>query len=326
LIHLDCTLRDGGYQNGWNFSAQFVNDFLNLTNMLKLDVVELGIKSNIKNDNFGPLSHCNDCDIELLPNSRAPYSVLVNISEFIDQDIKYFKKLFPVSSEKSRYKIVRMAGTSDTIQRCEPHVEYLKTQGYTVCLNVMRVSTIDGLQLSALGEAIKNVKYDVLYLADSFGNLTPKTTLEKIKALTSVGTKTIGVHMHDNLGLALQNTVTATKCGASWFDTTFMGMGRGAGNAATEKLFLSQRNTAHLHAQVEFIIKHIQPIFNDSPWGPSLDFYYAGLWNIHPNYVSKMRDYKLNIADILAVLLSMQDTGNAKFDLKILEAAMEALS
>ena len=325
MIHLDCTLRDGGYQNGWNFSAQFVNDYIILTNLLKLDVVELGIKSNIQNDNFGPLSHCNDCDIESLPNSRVPYSVLVNISEFIDQDIKYFKKLFPVSAEKSRYTIVRMAGTSDTILRCEPHVEYLKTQGYTVCLNVMRVSTIGGLQLSALGDAIKNFKYDVLYLADSFGNLTPKTTLEKIKALTSVDTKTIGVHMHDNLGLALQNTVTATECGVLWFDTTFMGMGRGAGNAATEKLLLSQRNTAHLHAQAEFIIKHIQPIFDDSPWGPSLDFYYAGLWNIHPNYVSKMRDYKLGMEDELAVLLSMQDTGNEKFDLKILEAAMESI-
>lgn len=325
MIHLDCTLRDGGYQNGWNFSAQFLSDYIILANLLKLDVVELGIKSNIQNDNFGPLSNCNECYIETLPNSLAPYSVLVNISEFIDQDIKYFKKLFPVSAEKSRYTIVRMAGTSDAIQRCEPHVEYLKTQGYTVCLNVLRVSTINVSQLSALGDAIKNIQYDVFYIADSFGNLTPKTTLEKIKALTSVDTKTIGVHMHDNLGLALQNTVTATECGASWFDTTFMGMGRGAGNAATEKLFLSHKNAAHLDAQVEFIIKYIQPIFTDSPWGPSLDFYYAGIWNIHPNYVSKMRDYKLGIEDVLAVLLSMQDTGNEKFDLKILEATMETI-
>ena len=129
--------------------------------------------------------------------------------------------------------------------------------------------------------------------------------------------------MHDNLGLALQNTLTASEYGASWFDSTFMGMGRGAGNAATEKLSLSQKNTAHLHAQVEFIIKYIQPIYTDSPWGPSLDFYYAGFWNIHPNYVSKMRDYKLDMEDVLAVLLSMQDTDNEKFDVKILEAAME---
>ena len=237
MVHLDCTLRDGGYQNGWNFSRQFIDEYIDLMNRLDSVVVELGIKSNIINDKLGPLSRCIETDLDALPTSSLTYSVLVNISEFIDQDMKYFQSLFPVSSEKSRYKIVRMAGTSDTIQRCEPHVEYLKTQGYTVCLNVMRVSKIDGLQLSALGEAIKNVKYDVLYLADSFGNLTPKTTLEKIKALTSVDTKTIGVHMHDNLGLALQNTVTATECGASWFDTTFMGMGRGSGNAATEKLF-----------------------------------------------------------------------------------------
>ena len=38
----------------------------------------------------------------------------------------------------------------------------------------------------------------------------------------------IGIHTHNNLGLALSNTVTAIKRGVKWVDLTVMGMGRGA--------------------------------------------------------------------------------------------------
>ena len=48
----------------------------------------------------------------------------------------------------------------------------------------------------------------------------------------------IGIHTHNNLGLALSNTVTAIKRGVKWVDSTVMGMGRGAGNAQTEYLIL----------------------------------------------------------------------------------------
>ena len=47
----------------------------------------------------------------------------------------------------------------------------------------------------------------------------------------------IGVHTHDNLGLAFANTLQAIQDGASIVDTTFFGMGRGVGNAKTEQLF-----------------------------------------------------------------------------------------
>lgn len=325
MVHLDCTLRDGGYQNGWNFSKQFLKDYLSLMELLNIDVVELGIKSNIKNDNFGPLSRCTESDLDALPNSPIACSVLVNISEFIDQDIKYFQNLFPVSAEKSRYRIVRLAGTSDTVQRCRPHVDYLKSLGYKVCLNVMRVSTLDSSQLSALGEVLNHIEYDVLYIADSFGNLTPTSTSEKLRALKTADDMIIGVHMHDNQGLALQNTLTATECGASWLDTTIMGMGRGAGNVATERFLLSAGRERYLQEQLEFTTRHTQPILTVSPWGASLDFYYAGVWNLHPNYVTTMREYKLSIGQILGVLVELKSVCGQNYDRKQLDAVMEAL-
>ena len=50
--------------------------------------------------------------------------------------------------------------------------------------------------------------------------------------------KPIGIHAHDNKNLALINSITAVKNGIDWCDATVRGMGRGAGNTATESLLL----------------------------------------------------------------------------------------
>ena len=41
---LDCTLRDGGYYNKWNFSGTFLRDYLKLMSIYKVDWVEIGFR------------------------------------------------------------------------------------------------------------------------------------------------------------------------------------------------------------------------------------------------------------------------------------------
>ena len=53
---IDCTLRDGGYYNNWNFSKKFANDYLDVLNKLKIDYVEIGFKKLINSKDFGPFS------------------------------------------------------------------------------------------------------------------------------------------------------------------------------------------------------------------------------------------------------------------------------
>ena len=51
----------------------------------------------------------------------------------------------------------------------------------------------------------------------------------------------IGVHMHNNLGQALLNNIYCMEQGIQWIDSTIMGMGRGAGNAATEYFIIEYK-------------------------------------------------------------------------------------
>ena len=51
MINLDCTLRDGGYYNNWDFEPSLIQDYLQAMDSLKINFVEIGFRS-IKNEGF----------------------------------------------------------------------------------------------------------------------------------------------------------------------------------------------------------------------------------------------------------------------------------
>ena len=53
---LDCTLRDGGYYNNWDFSIQLANEHLKTLSLCSVDIVEIGLRSNINNRYKGPFA------------------------------------------------------------------------------------------------------------------------------------------------------------------------------------------------------------------------------------------------------------------------------
>ena len=60
IYTLDCTLRDGGYYNNWNFSIDLVNKYLKSMSDLKMDFVEIGFRS-LQNNNFkGPYAYSSE--------------------------------------------------------------------------------------------------------------------------------------------------------------------------------------------------------------------------------------------------------------------------
>ena len=48
----------------------------------------------------------------------------------------------------------------------------------------------------------------------------------------------LGIHAHDNMGKAMENSISAIDNGTNWVDSTVLGMGRGPGNVKTESLII----------------------------------------------------------------------------------------
>jgi 4-hydroxy 2-oxovalerate aldolase len=88
------------------------------------------------------------------------------------------------------------------------------------------------------GEAAKMESYgaDYINLADSAGYLLPEGVTERIEAVKAAVKIPVGFHAHNNLGLAMANTLAAVHAGAGYVDGTLRGLGAGAGNAQLEVL------------------------------------------------------------------------------------------
>ena len=56
---LDCTLRDGGYYTKWDFSDDIIKNYLNETNKLPIDYIEIGYRSIPKSTYFGEFYYCS---------------------------------------------------------------------------------------------------------------------------------------------------------------------------------------------------------------------------------------------------------------------------
>lgn len=89
-----------------------------------------------------------------------------------------------------------------------------------------------------LEEAKKMESYgaEAIVIMDSAGSYFPKDVTERISTLVDGLTIPVGFHGHNNLGMAVINSVTAVNAGATIIDGTIRGFGAGAGNTQLEVL------------------------------------------------------------------------------------------
>ena len=81
---LDCTLRDGGYYNNWDFSIELIQKYIHAVQMAGVDYVELGYRTKNNSGYYGPLAYTTEDFIEELNiNQSIKLGVMINSSELI---------------------------------------------------------------------------------------------------------------------------------------------------------------------------------------------------------------------------------------------------
>ncbi len=56
---LDCTFRDGGYYNNWNFKKKVVSEYIDKINKSNIDVIEVGFRFIEKKNTIWPICICH---------------------------------------------------------------------------------------------------------------------------------------------------------------------------------------------------------------------------------------------------------------------------
>jgi 4-hydroxy 2-oxovalerate aldolase len=272
---LDCTLRDGGYYTNWDFDKSLVATYIDSFNRLPIDYLEVGYRSMPMKEYLGEFFYCPIYVLEeIKKQSNKKLVVILNEKDVRPEHVKAL--LEPC---KGLIDMVRIALDPQQLRRAITLAAEIKKYGFEVGFNVMYMS-----KWNQYGDFLNELKYvdevaDYFYLVDSFGGVYPNTVRETISMVKERTNCKLGFHGHNNMELALMNSLTAIECGVDIVDATVTGMGRGAGNLKTELLFTALNATKGLEVDFDALGKVVdafQKLQAHHGWGTNLPYMISG--------------------------------------------------
>ena len=317
-IHiLDCTLRDGGYCNGWKFYNRNIPRIINGLNESGVEIIECGfLTSKVEYDlDYTLYTDITQVD-EHIKKSKACIVIMINYGE-------YDVSLLP---DKSCTKVdgIRLAfhkkDSKNALQICKE----IQRKGYKLFVQPMVSLNYSKEEFIELCSNYNELNPYAFYIVDSFGSMT-KQQLQFYFEIADVILKDaicIGFHSHNNMQLAYSNSQMLTELYTERtliIDASIMGMGRGAGNLNTE-LFVeylnrSTDNNYKIVSLLELIDSIINNFYSEKKWGYSLENYISAKHDSHPNYAAFLsQKNSLNYEDMNAIFEMMDDDKRVNYD------------
>jgi 4-hydroxy 2-oxovalerate aldolase len=133
-------------------------------------------------------------------------------------------------------KIARIATHVTEADISEQHIRMSKEMGLEVMTFLMLAHMEQPEKILKQARLMQDYGADVVYVVDSAGAMVPDEVKARVRLLKDNLDVEIGFHAHNNLGLAIGNTIAAIEEGAAVVDGTLCGLGAGAGNAPVEVL------------------------------------------------------------------------------------------
>ncbi len=286
---VDCTIRDGGLVNNWDFSVEFVQKLYAGLNEAGVDYMEIGYKNSPKllkgADEAGPWRFLDDEFLrKVIPQKgTTKLSALVDIGRVDENDI--------LPRSESLLDLIRVACYIKDVDKALQLVQLFHDRGYETTLNIMALSNVMENELLEAFEMIKESVVDVVYIVDSYGSLDYKDMEYLVnKFKTHLPGKRLGVHTHNNMQLAVSNTLVAADHGVELLDASVYGMGRAAGNCPTELLVTHLKNTNYkLRPILEVLEELLIPLREKEEWGYLIPYMITGTLDEHPRSAMALR-------------------------------------
>ena len=181
----------------------------------------------------------------------------------------------------------------------------------------MQISELNSNKIRETLKNLRELKIDVFYIADSFGSLKPNDIIKISKILKKNCKFKIGFHAHDNLNLSFENSKNAIKENFNFIDSTMLGMGRGAGNLKTEKIYsyLNRNDDLGKSCLIDINKKIFKKFKKKYKWGTNLYYKFAAENSIHPTYVQELlNNKKYSNKEFFNILKPLAEIESKKYD------------
>tara|TARA_B100000902_G_scaffold314235_1_gene304942 strand:+ start:18145 stop:19638 length:1494 start_codon:yes stop_codon:yes gene_type:complete len=309
---LDCTIRDGGYYNNWDFTDEIFNKYIEATNNLPIHYIEIGYISKPSSKYKGKYFYLNKKTVSYIKSISSK-----NLSAMIDiKNIDNIDELeMMVLDFKNKIKMIRLASSIENIDKSIEAAKILKKYNFEVAINLMRVSKIDFNHNLLIKLKEINKVVDILYLVDSYGSLTTDKLKKDISLLKEKTNLKIGFHGHNNLELAFSNTIESIKMEIEIVDATVTGMGRGAGNLKLELLLvylssIEDQNNLFLNS-LSSIVSEFNKLKKEYNWGTSLPYMISGAFSQPQQEVMDL--IRLNRYTFDSIVNNITNTSSVKY-------------
>lgn len=314
---LDCTLRDGGYVNNWEFGYKNINEIINNLISAKIEFIECGflkdIEYNLEKSIFN--SFCN-----LSSNDYSKQLLMLNFGEFdLDKILKFENRNF----------ILRIAFKKEKCFEALDFCKKLKENDFEIFINPMNTISYSDNEILNLIDKVNKINPKTLTIVDTLGSMNKNDSLSLFYLFDKNLEKniSIGFHSHNNLALSFSNIQALLEQKSDRnliIDSSMFGIGRGAGNLQTEILaqYLNDNFSKEydLIPILKSIQKQINPIFALKPWGYSVPYRIAALNFCHPNYAKYLIEKNVEIELIDKILKCIPNDKKASFDIDFIES------
>lgn len=321
ILTLDCTLRDGGYCNQWNFKENNIKKIITALVASNIDIIECGYLTN-------RIEFCSDVSkytsMEqlglFLPrcSGNVKYVLMMNVGEYEVEELP--------RQEDTTIDGIRVAFHKKNRYKAIDICKNIMKKGYKVFVQPMVSMLYSRQEFEELVELVNELKPFSFYIVDSFGMMNRKDLDIYFEIADNNLSEAIclGFHSHNNLQSAFSNVQYLLKKETNRkliIDSSIYGMGRGAGNLNSE-LFLNELNAVYnknyeIRPLLRVMDEVINRFYEENPWGYSLPNYLSAIRMIHPSYAEYLSKKKtLTIGDIDEIFDMMDSERAVEYDEK----------
>jgi 4-hydroxy 2-oxovalerate aldolase len=303
---MDTTLRDGSHSVRHQYSADQVARITAALAKARVDTIEVshgdGLGGSSIQYGYGKLS-----DREML-QAANPVIGESKLAVLLLPGIGIKKDLEMAYEEGAR--VARICTHVTEADISAQHIGLAKKIGMEVVSFLMLAHMAEPSKVLEQAKLMESYGADVVYVTDSAGAMVPDDVRGRISLLASNLKVKTGFHAHNNLGLAIGNTLAAIEEGADVVDGSLAGMGAGAGNTPTEVLVavldkLGYKTGVDLYAIMDAAEDVVRPLMQRPQVidKAALSLGYAGVYSSFLLHTDRAAEkYRLDPRDILIEL------------------------
>lgn len=232
-IHIvDTTLRDGSHAVSHSFSPDQVRKIASQLDQSGVHMIEVshgdGISGSSYNYGFGkhPEMDLIAAAADVVKNAKLDILLIPGIGTVAD--LKRARAL--------GVNAVRVATHVTEADVSAEHIRAAKELDMFAVGFLMMAHMAPPEKIAEQAKLMESYGADYINIADSAGYLLPEDVAARVKAVREAVSIPVGFHAHNNLSLAIANSLSAIEAGATYVDATLRGLGAGAGNAQLEVL------------------------------------------------------------------------------------------